>query len=79
MAVHKAYREIDIGKVQLGLLRRRFFRLFAIAGGLQRRVRCHERQQVADMDHAARVVERVVIDDEPRMRGAFEKLDQFTQ
>ena len=32
--------------------------------------RRHERDQVADMDHADRIIERVVIDDEARMRRA---------
>ena len=31
------------------------------------------------MDHAARVIERVVVNDEPRMGGAFEHLDEIAE
>ena len=44
-----------------------------------RRARGHERDQVADVDHAGRIVERVVVDDEPRMAGALEHFDQFAE
>ena len=56
-------------------------RLLALpgAGGLLRRARGHERDQIADMDHAGRIVERVVIDHEPRMSGDLEHLDQIAE
>ena len=48
---------------------------FALVGG----ARGHVGDQVADVHHADRVVERVVIDDEPRMRGALEHLHQLAE
>ena len=39
----------------------------------------HERQQVADVYDALGVVEAFVVDDEPRMRRAFEQAHQFAE
>src|SRR5665213_3294381 len=72
--------KIDIAKVESGLLRA--FGMFANSGGVggvQRRARGHERDQVADMDHAGRIIERVLVNDEPRMCSALEYLDQFAE
>ena len=44
-----------------------------------RRLLGHERDQVADMNHAGRIVERVVINHETRMRRALEYLHQFAE
>ena len=49
--------------------------LLGIDGGL----RGHERDQVADMHHADRIVERVVSGHQARMSGVLEHLDQFTE
>ena len=38
-----------------------------------------KRDQVADVDHADRIVERVVVDDEPRMGGVLEHLDEIAE
>ena len=48
-------------------------RLVRVDGGLGG----HECDQVADVDHADRVVERVVVGHEPRVRGLLEHLHQF--
>ena len=69
-------REIDRLEIEAG--RQRFLALgvlFRING----RARGHERDQVADVHHAHRIIERVVIDHEPRMGGAFEHAHQFTE
>ena len=39
----------------------------------------HVGDHVADVDHADRIVERLVVDDEARMAGALEHLDQVAQ
>ena len=44
------------------------------------RLRCprrHEGDQIADVDHADRIVERVVIDNKPGMAGARKHHDEF--
>ena len=44
-----------------------------------RRVAHHVADHVADVHHADRIVERLVVGDEARMAGAFEHLDQFAE
>jgi len=44
-----------------------------LGGVADPRLRGHERQQVADVNDAFGVVERFVVDHEPRMRRAFEQ------
>ena len=56
-----------------GFLRLAFF------SGSTARARGHEGDQVADVHHADRIVERVVIDDEARMAGALEHAHQFAE
>ena len=46
---------------------------------IDRRLRGHERDQVADVHHADRIVERVVVGDEPRMARLLEHLHQFAE
>ena len=68
------HRKIDVGKIEIGRQRRLAF----FGGGrIERRARGHERQEVADVDHAGRIVERVVVDHETRMAGAGEHFDQL--
>ena len=55
-----------------------FLRL-ALASRLDGRARRHERDQVADMNHADRIVERVVIGDQPRMAGILEHFHKFAE
>ena len=55
-----------------------FLRL-ALAPGSTARSRVMKRDQIADVDHADRIVERVVVDDEPRMPGLLEHLHQFAE
>ena len=70
----KLQRQVDGAEIESGgalLLAPR--RLVGIDGGLGG----HERDQVADVHHADRVVERVVVDDEPRVSGLLEHLHEF--
>ena len=77
---HERHRQIDIDEVEIALFRRLLPTVLAIARrAARRRMRRHEGDKIADVDHAARIVERVVVDDEARMRGALENLDQFTE
>ena len=55
-----------------------FLRL-RLAGSPHARLRGHEGEQVADMDHAFGIVERFVVDHEPRMRRALEQAHQFAE
>ena len=48
-----------------------------VGGRVDGRMCDHERDQIADVDHAGRIVERIVVDDEPRMAGAGEHHGQF--
>ena len=48
-------------------------------GRIDRGARRHERDQVADVDHAVRIIERVIVDNEPRMTGTREDVDQFAE
>ena len=68
------HRQIDIAEVETGLLR-----CFARRSnhGTVRGPRRHERNQVADMNHAGRIIERVVVDYEPRMGGDLENANQL--
>ena len=70
------HRKIDIREIEIGRLR--LLRAGRHAGSV-RGARRHERDQIADMDHAGRIVERVVVDHEPRMPGALEHFDQFAE
>ena len=45
--------------------------------GIDRGLGGHEGDQVADVDHADRIVERVVVGHEPRVPGLLEHLHQF--
>ncbi len=56
-----------------GFLRRGGF------AGIDRGLGGHEGDQVADVHHADRIVERVVVGDEPRMAGLLEHLHQFAE
>ena len=46
---------------------------------VDRGARGHEGDQVADVHHADRIVERVVVDHQARMAGALEHLHQFAE
>ena len=72
----KRRREIDRLEIETG--RERLLAL-GVGLGARRGARGHVGDQVADVHHADRIVERVVVDDEPRMRGAFEHLHQLAE
>jgi hypothetical protein len=69
LAVTSGIARSTLAKLRLAGLRR--------DGGAGRRPRRHERDQVADVDHAGRIVEGVVIDHEPGMGRVFEHAHQF--
>src|SRR5437588_5237136 len=48
-------------------------------GPLTRGAHCHECNQVADMDHSRRIVERVVVHNQARMRGDLENFDRLAE
>ena len=69
-------REIDRAQVEAG-----GHRLLALGGaGLgDTRLRRHERQQIADVNDAFRIVQRLVVDHEARMRRALEQAHQLAE
>ena len=69
-------REIDRAEIEAGRPR---LSCVAPASRVHRGLGGHEGDQVADVHHADRIVERVVVDDEPRMAGALEHLHQFAE
>ena len=72
----KRHREVDGLQIEPG--RERLLALaFSAAPCCARRD--HVVEEVADVDHAARIVERVVVDGQARMAGALEHLEQFAE
>ena len=69
------HREIDGLEIEPGRQRLLAPRIGRRAG----RARGHEGDEVADMDHADGIVERLVVDDEPRMAGIGEHLQQLAE
>ena len=47
--------------------------------GIDGRTRRHEGDEVADVHHAGRIVERLPVDDEARMRRGLEHLDEIAE
>ena len=69
--------EVDGGKVEAG---RGAARCAAEkASGMDRGLRHHEGDHVADMDHPDRIIEGVVVDHEARMGGVLEHLQEIAE
>src|SRR5215467_7027498 len=77
VACMRAKRSITrIDGVEIEARRQRFLAL-SVLFRIDRGPRRHESDKVADVHHAYGIVERVVVDNEPGMRGTFENADQF--
>ena len=76
LVADKRHRQIDGLEIEAGGKR---LLALGVLVRVDRGARGHEGDQVADVHHADRIVERVVIDHQARMAGALEHAQQFAE